>query len=272
MIPKAGSAYTYGYVVLGEIVGWFIGWDLLLEYTAIVAVVAIGISGYFSFLMSEHRRGPAGLDAGRAGHRGRARGGPVRRRCCACSSRSCSTAGIRAAARVETGVVVIKVAVVLLVVVVGVLPRQGRQLPALLPVRRGRGDHRRRHGLLRRLRLRRDEHRRRGVPRRAAAPAPGDHLFAGRVDGAVRARHPGADRDAELPGHRPGERLLLRVRLGRAVRAGRRHRGRRDHRHPHRHVHLHAGRDPGLVRDEPRRPAAGLVRPDCTRCAGCPAG
>src|SRR3712207_1347334 len=46
MIPKAGSAYTYGYVALGEIVGWFIGWDLLLEYIAIVAVVAIGISGY----------------------------------------------------------------------------------------------------------------------------------------------------------------------------------------------------------------------------------
>jgi APA family basic amino acid/polyamine antiporter len=48
MIPRAGSAYTYGYVALGEIVGWFIGWDLLLEYTAIVSVVAIGISGYFS--------------------------------------------------------------------------------------------------------------------------------------------------------------------------------------------------------------------------------
>ena len=46
MIPQAGSAYTYGYVALGEIVGWFIGWDLLLEYIAIVAVVAIGISGY----------------------------------------------------------------------------------------------------------------------------------------------------------------------------------------------------------------------------------
>ncbi|RCV50751.1 amino acid permease [Marinitenerispora sediminis] len=51
LIPRAGSAYTYGYAVLGEIVGWFIGWDLLLEYTAIVAVVAIGISGYFGFLL-----------------------------------------------------------------------------------------------------------------------------------------------------------------------------------------------------------------------------
>ncbi|NMR28945.1 amino acid permease [Crystallibacter degradans] len=52
MIPRAGSAYTYGYVALGEIIGWFIGWDLLLEYTAIVAVVAIGISGYFAEFMS----------------------------------------------------------------------------------------------------------------------------------------------------------------------------------------------------------------------------
>ncbi|OZM70325.1 amino acid permease [Amycolatopsis antarctica] len=51
LIPRAGSAYTYGYAVLGEIVGWFIGWDLLLEYTAIVAVVAIGISGYFNDLL-----------------------------------------------------------------------------------------------------------------------------------------------------------------------------------------------------------------------------
>lgn len=53
MIPKAGSAYTYGFASLGEVVGWFIGWDLLLEYTAIVAVVAIGISGYFGFLVGE---------------------------------------------------------------------------------------------------------------------------------------------------------------------------------------------------------------------------
>ncbi|MCB5292276.1 putative amino acid permease YhdG [Arthrobacter sp. SO3] len=52
MIPRAGSAYTYGYVALGEIIGWFIGWDLLLEYIAIVAVVAIGISGYFDAFLS----------------------------------------------------------------------------------------------------------------------------------------------------------------------------------------------------------------------------
>ena len=52
MVPRSGSAYTYGYVALGEIIGWFIGWDLLLEYIAIVAVVAIGISGYLTEFMS----------------------------------------------------------------------------------------------------------------------------------------------------------------------------------------------------------------------------
>lgn len=52
MIPRAGSAYTYGYVAIGEIVGWFIGWDLLLEYIAIVAVVAIGISGYLDAFLA----------------------------------------------------------------------------------------------------------------------------------------------------------------------------------------------------------------------------
>jgi len=51
MIPRAGSAYTYGYVALGELIAWFIGWDLLLEYIAIVAVVAIGISGYLDALL-----------------------------------------------------------------------------------------------------------------------------------------------------------------------------------------------------------------------------
>ena len=46
MIPVTGSAYTYGYAVLGELPAWLIGWDLLLEYALIVAVVAIGWSGY----------------------------------------------------------------------------------------------------------------------------------------------------------------------------------------------------------------------------------
>ena len=51
MIPVAGSAYTYGYATLGEIVAWIIGWDLILEYAFGAATVASGWSGYVvSFL------------------------------------------------------------------------------------------------------------------------------------------------------------------------------------------------------------------------------
>ena len=46
MIPVTGSAYTYGYAVLGELPAWIIGWDLLVEYALIVAVVAAGTSNY----------------------------------------------------------------------------------------------------------------------------------------------------------------------------------------------------------------------------------
>ena len=118
MIPKAGSAYTYGYVVLGEIVGWFIGWDLLLEYTAIVAVVAIGISGYFAFLMSGMG---VELPAWMLGAPGTGDGHVVDLFAvllCLLIAFLLNR-GIRAAARVETGVVILKVAIVLLIVVVG---------------------------------------------------------------------------------------------------------------------------------------------------------
>ncbi|HET6762521.1 MAG TPA: amino acid permease, partial [Longimicrobiaceae bacterium] len=51
MIPIAGSAYTYGYATLGELVAWIIGWDLILEYLFGAATVAVGWSGYVnSFL------------------------------------------------------------------------------------------------------------------------------------------------------------------------------------------------------------------------------
>jgi len=51
MIPVAGSAYTYGYATLGELIAWIIGWDLILEYALGAATVASGWSGYvLSFL------------------------------------------------------------------------------------------------------------------------------------------------------------------------------------------------------------------------------
>jgi len=47
MVPVAGSAYTYSYVVLGEFVAWLVAWGLILEYTVTAATVAAGWSGYF---------------------------------------------------------------------------------------------------------------------------------------------------------------------------------------------------------------------------------
>jgi basic amino acid/polyamine antiporter, APA family len=51
MLPLAGSAYTYAYATMGELVAWIIGWDLILEYLFSASTVAVGWSGYFiSFL------------------------------------------------------------------------------------------------------------------------------------------------------------------------------------------------------------------------------
>ena len=46
MMPTAGSAYTYSYAVLGEMIAWIVGWSLILEYSLVVSAVAVGWSGY----------------------------------------------------------------------------------------------------------------------------------------------------------------------------------------------------------------------------------
>ncbi len=50
-IPVSGSAYTYGYATMGELVAWIIGWDLILEYAVSVAAVAVGWGQYFNNLL-----------------------------------------------------------------------------------------------------------------------------------------------------------------------------------------------------------------------------
>ncbi|MFI8693025.1 MULTISPECIES: amino acid permease [Gammaproteobacteria] len=61
MMPAAGSAYTYSYTALGEIVAWVVGWSLILEYSLVVSTVAVGWSGYFvGFLEWIH--GNVGID------------------------------------------------------------------------------------------------------------------------------------------------------------------------------------------------------------------
>ena len=118
LIPKAGSAYTYGYAVLGEAVGWFIGWDLLLEYTAIVAVVAIGVSQYVTFLLDAFG---VVLPDWMLGAPGTGKGHVVdlfaMLLCLAVAW--LLNLGIKTSARVETYLVFVKIAIVLAVIVVG---------------------------------------------------------------------------------------------------------------------------------------------------------
>ena len=51
MVPVAGSAYTYAYATLGELFAWIIGWDLILEYAVTAGAVAHGASAYFQNLI-----------------------------------------------------------------------------------------------------------------------------------------------------------------------------------------------------------------------------
>jgi APA family basic amino acid/polyamine antiporter len=51
-VPVAGSAYTYVYATMGELVAWIIGWDLVLEYAAGAAGVGVGWSGHLVSLLS----------------------------------------------------------------------------------------------------------------------------------------------------------------------------------------------------------------------------
>jgi APA family basic amino acid/polyamine antiporter len=65
MIPVSGSAYTYSYVVLGEIIAWAVGWSLILEYSLVVSAVAVGWSGYaVGFLNAVGLHLPAALSVG----------------------------------------------------------------------------------------------------------------------------------------------------------------------------------------------------------------
>jgi len=54
MVPVSGSAYTYSYAVLGELIAWMVGWALILEYAVAAGAVAVGWSGYASGFLVHH--------------------------------------------------------------------------------------------------------------------------------------------------------------------------------------------------------------------------
>ena len=126
MIPVAGSAYTYAYATMGELVAWIIGWDLVLEYSLSSSTVAVGWSGYFVTLLSEIGiRFPPQLAGATGTHVCLPDGThvtalinlPAILICLALTG--LLVLGIRESARVNTTIVIIKVAVLILFFAVG---------------------------------------------------------------------------------------------------------------------------------------------------------
>jgi APA family basic amino acid/polyamine antiporter len=125
-VPVAGSAYTYGYATLGELVAWIIGWDLILEYALGAATVAVGWSGYVvSALADLGVRFPPLLSAAPGTAVVLADGTAATAvlnlpaMLVAAAATALLVVGIQESARVNAVIVVIKVAVVLLIIGVG---------------------------------------------------------------------------------------------------------------------------------------------------------
>ena len=127
-VPVAGSAYTYAYATLGEFVAWVIGWDLILEYALGAATVAVGWSGNFVTLLGQLGLSfPAALSAAPGTVVNVAGGDPITAvfNLPAVLITVAVTAllmfGVSESASVNSAIVIIKVAVVLIVIGAGAM-------------------------------------------------------------------------------------------------------------------------------------------------------
>ncbi|MCW3777687.1 APC family permease [Levilactobacillus namurensis] len=119
VLPVAGSAYSYGNLVFGEIIGWVLGWALILEYVLAVAAVSTAFGAYFkSFLAGFHLNIPDAISGSFDPAHGTYGnlvavlvvlliGGLLNR-------------GMRESMRVNNAIVIVKIAIIILFVVVGI--------------------------------------------------------------------------------------------------------------------------------------------------------
>ncbi len=119
MFPGAGSAYLYTYIALGELAAFLIGWVLLLEYSLIVSVVAIGWAGYVRALFEAV--GPA-MPVWASGAPGTGRGHGVNLLAVlgALGTALLLTYQIQVGARLNSVMVIIKIAAILILIVAGI--------------------------------------------------------------------------------------------------------------------------------------------------------
>src|SRR3990172_11096929 len=118
MLPISGSAYSYAYATLGELVAWIIGWDLILEYALAASAVAVGWSGYVRDILSGFG---LSIPNAIAGAPGTVEGGIFNLPACLILLviTTLLVIGIRESARTNAVIVAIKVFVVGFVIVAG---------------------------------------------------------------------------------------------------------------------------------------------------------
>lgn len=116
-VPVAGSAYTFSYASLGELVAWIIGWDLVLEFALGTAVVAVGWSGYVRSLLDNIGWSLPNALSGTDATKGF--GFDILAFVLVLILTVILVLGMKLSARVTTVVVAIKVAVVLIVIIAG---------------------------------------------------------------------------------------------------------------------------------------------------------
>jgi APA family basic amino acid/polyamine antiporter len=121
-VPTAGSAYSYAYATTGELFAWVIGWDLFLEFALGAAVVARGWSGYVGNLLH--------LPTSLAGEEATVNLGAV---VIVVVLTLVAALGIRESARVTSGLVVVKVAICVFVIVAGAWFVRGANLTPFIP-------------------------------------------------------------------------------------------------------------------------------------------
>ena len=128
MMPVAGSAYSYTYAALGELAAWIVGWDLILEYSLASATVSVGWSGYVvSFLGGLGIGIPARFSSAPFDYDGATGHGWITTGSIAnlpavfivVLTTILVVVGIRASARVNTAVVIVKVGVIIIFILAG---------------------------------------------------------------------------------------------------------------------------------------------------------
>jgi basic amino acid/polyamine antiporter, APA family len=143
-VPRAGSAYTYAYATLGEFTAWIIGWDLILEYALGAATVAVGWSGTLGSLLADFGiHFPARISAAPGTVVTLADGSTVTALfnlpavLIAIAVTLLLIRGVRESASVNTAMVFVKVAIILLVIGTGVLFIRGANYTPFIPPNTG---------------------------------------------------------------------------------------------------------------------------------------